>query len=84
MMMARNLVPMKSLRVSIKDPESPRMKALNGGAAASGTLYTYPDNFRLVNVFETDERGSLGHMMTFEKSEARLVTGWRDYVYVSR
>jgi len=42
--MARN--PLKPLRVSIKDPESPRMKALNGGASASGTLYTYPDNFR--------------------------------------
>ena len=46
--MAKNSLPMKPLRVSIKDPESPRMRALNGGAAASGTLYTYPDNFRLV------------------------------------
>ena len=44
----KNTIPMKPLRVSIRDPESPRMKALNGGAAASGTLYTYPDNFRCV------------------------------------
>ena len=47
-LMAKNLLPMKPSRVSIKDPESPRMRALNGGSAASGTLYTYHDNFRYV------------------------------------
>lgn len=69
--MAKNLLPMKPSRVSIKDPESPRMRALNGGSAASGTLYTYHDNFRAYKALVAAE---------FSGAKVRVVSDPPDFV----